>query len=837
MNATEKTWTICLYDSTTDNEPKRLELTKEELVVLLTEHERTDCHPCRRKHCKAKDGQAWSPVVIQAGKKRANKNVESVTLAMFDIDGITWDQLDQICERVEGHEVILHSSHSYAPPNDCRVRLVFFLSRSLAANEYRPFWDEVNQRFRLGADPIARPISQLFFLPSAPSGNPVLGVYEEGKVLDVDEILRDVRREALRDLGAPSIAPTTSTTPPLSLEEVDMGGLRDALRQYRPNENDPDGEWKKTLVRRVLSEEALADEGERDIAVHKIAWVLAAILPLETPQEAVLELLRPALVSLPGPPPDKFPSWLEKAADSHARAVEAISKDRAGREEQRKTTLGKLRTRMGWSEPSTTKEVTTARTETTGPRPSAQTETSSDTKEPEEEDPEAWKDLLQTSLTKTGTTQTDPVPLNVGIILECSPAWKNVLRLNEVTKDIEVVGGPLTEAERTSDHLGVAISNWLQAHYRLNLNFNVVKSELCWVATRNKYDPVKEYLHGTKQKWDGVPRVDRFLEVYFGARVEEDGRDISHYVRNVSRRWLLGAAARGLFPGCKMDNVLILEGDQGKKKSTALDVLGGEWFAEQQIQLTSKDSRELASKTWIAELSELASARQAEAESLKGFFSQRIDHFRLSYGERVQPFPRRSVFVGSTNDETYLKDPTGNRRYWPVFCEAFNIRQLRKDRDQIWAEAALLVLEANECKRCELPDRCDTHRWWFSDLENEELESINNNRLNGSNDAELILKWWLKMDKETRKKKFNEVKFTDFAVGALDIPKYQTGSFRYSIGCAVKKLGFVKKRSSSPGRPWVYVPTDTLLTMETVKDGLTSYSGGKKDNDDVEVKA
>lgn len=198
-------------------------------------------------------------------------------------------------------------------------------------------------------------------------------------------------------------------------------------------------------------------------------------------------------------------------------------------------------------------------------------------------------------------------------------------------------------------------------------------------AQRNRFHPIREYLDGLK--WDGEPRLDRWLEdIYESSACHE-------FNKLAGTMFLIGSVARVFDPGCKMDNVMILEGLQGLKKSSSIDLLYCGWFSDAPIPLGEKDSYQSIQGVWCQELGELDSFNKAESTTAKNFFSQRIDRYRPSYGRFTQDFPRQTVFIGTTNQSEYLKDHTGNRRYWPVRCLTVNIDLLRETRDQYWAEA------------------------------------------------------------------------------------------------------------------------------------------------------
>jgi predicted P-loop ATPase len=197
------------------------------------------------------------------------------------------------------------------------------------------------------------------------------------------------------------------------------------------------------------------------------------------------------------------------------------------------------------------------------------------------------------------------------------------------------------------------------------------------------FHPVREYL-GALQ-WDGVPRIDRWLTTYGGAEDTE-------YVRTVGALFLTAAVRRARRPGRKFDEMLVLENpEQGNNKSTALSILAvrEEWFSDD-LPLNADPKRVIESLRgrWIVEAAELSGMRRADVEHLKAFLSRQVDRARLSYDRLVTERPRQCVIAGTTNSEEYLRDTTGNRRMWPVAVRGFDVEALRRDRDQLWAEAA-----------------------------------------------------------------------------------------------------------------------------------------------------
>lgn len=202
------------------------------------------------------------------------------------------------------------------------------------------------------------------------------------------------------------------------------------------------------------------------------------------------------------------------------------------------------------------------------------------------------------------------------------------------------------------------------------------------VALDNRCDPVREYLDGLK--WDGTKRLDRWLSTYCGAAE-------SPFVNAVGAIVLIAAVRRARKPGCKFDEMLVLESPQGQFKSTALKVLAvrEDWFADElPLGSKTKELMEVLEGAWIVEAGELQGMRKGEVESIKSFLSRPVDKSRLAYGRITTRRPRRFIIIGTTNSDRYLKDATGNRRFWPVKVGVIDVEKLRAERDQLWAEAA-----------------------------------------------------------------------------------------------------------------------------------------------------
>lgn len=230
-----------------------------------------------------------------------------------------------------------------------------------------------------------------------------------------------------------------------------------------------------------------------------------------------------------------------------------------------------------------------------------------------------------------------------------------------------------------SDYDDVKAAEWCQRrHVNVPVETAAVAIETLARSRQPHINPVVEYLRALK--WDGEPRIGGWLTQYLGA-------PDTHYVNSVARKWLISAVNRVMVPGCQADYTLVLEGTQGKRKSTALRVLGKDWFTDDVADIGKKDSAIQLQGKWIVEIAELDAFRRAEMTTVKAWLVRRDDHFRPPYGRRAEDFPRQNVFAASTNKDDWGNDDTGLRRFWPVKVGNIDIDGLKEMVDQLWAEA------------------------------------------------------------------------------------------------------------------------------------------------------
>lgn len=292
---------------------------------------------------------------------------------------------------------------------------------------------------------------------------------------------------------------------------------------------------------------------------------------------------------------------------------------------------------------------------------------------------------------------------NVILPLRYDPAWAGVIGFDRMRNAVMALK-PLPCAElmrapeeddypRLWTHSDDLLTReWLEMTDFRRVSMEIVSNAVGAVARENAYHPVLRYLDGLRH--DGVPRieggstsggdtVEPWLTRYLGA---EDNR----YTRAVGKVLLLSMIARVRKPGCKVDTVPILEGPQGAGKSSACRILGGAWFSDALPDIRSKDAEAHLAGRWLIELTELEALGKADAAVLKSFLTRQVGRFRPPYERHEIEQPRQTVFVGSTNEGAYLKDPTGGRRFLPVRVGEIDLLALEDDRDQLLAEADAL---------------------------------------------------------------------------------------------------------------------------------------------------
>lgn len=234
------------------------------------------------------------------------------------------------------------------------------------------------------------------------------------------------------------------------------------------------------------------------------------------------------------------------------------------------------------------------------------------------------------------------------------------------------------------------LKHWLgTSEWAIEPSTNLLLEGTSLIAHRCRVHPVRDWLNGLA--WDGVPRIGTWIKKYCKGVAPEP------YLYDVSKKFLVAMVKRVFEPGCQMDYVLVLEGNQGERKSSVARALASDaWFMDNLPDLKDKDAMLNLQGKWLIELAELAEVKRADFNQVKAYLSRRVDTVRAHYGRLVSDIPRQSVFIGTINEGQYLKDPTGNRRYWPVKVGMSDTDGLKAVRDQLFAEAVHVYRKGEE---------------------------------------------------------------------------------------------------------------------------------------------
>ena len=295
---------------------------------------------------------------------------------------------------------------------------------------------------------------------------------------------------------------------------------------------------------------------------------------------------------------------------------------------------------------------------------------------------DSWVGELE--MTATGLFK--PTFLNATIIIGNDPALKDQMRYNMFTYSME-----RSDGESWMEEDSLLVRKHVGKNYGIDFPESKIEKAIDDRGFMNKYHPVRDYLFGLE--WDGKERIETVFIDYFGC---EDNL----YVREVALCWFVGAVARIMEPGFKFDTSPVISGLQGIGKTSFIRELGKRrWYGE----LSSFDPKvavEEISGKWIIEINEMGATNKQALEAQKSFLSGTYTRTRLAYDRRAADYKRQCVFFGSTNEDTYLKDSTGNRRWWPLDASSdvgfIDVEKLRSDVDQLWAEAMVLYSQGRK---------------------------------------------------------------------------------------------------------------------------------------------
>ena len=362
---------------------------------------------------------------------------------------------------------------------------------------------------------------------------------------------------------------------------------------------------------------------------------------------------------------------------------------------------------------------------------------------------------------------------NAMIALREDPALRDLYRLDEMLRApvIRANGGtrPLTDADIST------VQTYLQGA-GLQLGCDIAHQAVALRASECAFHPVRDYL-GSLQ-WDGQRRIHGWLHTYLGA---EHGP----YSSQIGQMFLVAMVARVYAPGCKADYMPVLGGPQGARKSTACAILGGEWFSDALPDITSgKEASQHLNGKWLVELAELAALGKAENARLKQFITRPTERYRPSYGRLEVIEPRQCLFIGTTNQSAYLRDESGDRRFWPVTVGAIDTDALIRDRDQLFAEAVTLYRSG--------------FRWWpEAGFEAEHIRPQQDARFEPDAWEEKIAAWLA----DARPANTTVLEVATWAL-SIEPARFGTAEQR-RVAAVLERLGWVRGPRTMVRRPWV----------------------------------
>jgi predicted P-loop ATPase len=281
---------------------------------------------------------------------------------------------------------------------------------------------------------------------------------------------------------------------------------------------------------------------------------------------------------------------------------------------------------------------------------------------------------------------------NVLLALEQEPELTNAFAYDEMLRTV-VLLRPLfsTDPNFTPRPVIDADVTGVQAHLQWfgfrRLGSGTTHEAIDKYAREHTFHPVRDYLNALR--WDGKGRLRTWLHDYLGADQPDKDHECD-YIAEIGTMLLIGMVARIFAPGCKLDYMVVLEGEQGTLKSTACAVLAGDYFSDHLPDITNKEAFQHLRGKWLIEVAELRAYSRAAIDHFKEFLVRDTERYRPPWGRKEVHEPRQCVLIGTTNKTLYLRDETGNRRFWPVKTGTIDIERLRQDRDQLFAEAVAL---------------------------------------------------------------------------------------------------------------------------------------------------
>lgn len=370
-----------------------------------------------------------------------------------------------------------------------------------------------------------------------------------------------------------------------------------------------------------------------------------------------------------------------------------------------------------------------------------------------------------------------PLPILANALTALRAEMPDALAFDEMGR-APMLMRPLTdEADfkpRRCTDVDVAVIQERLQHLGLKrLSKDVVHQSVEARAHECRFHPIRDYLDGLV--WDKTPRMGSLFPVYFGA-------DNTDYTKAIGTMFLISMVARIFVSGCKADHLPVIEGPQGALKSTACRVLGGEYFSDSLPDITAgKDASQHLRGKWLIEVSEMHAMNRAETAQLKAFITRQQEQYRPSYGRSEVEEPRQCVFAGTTNKDSYLRDETGGRRFWPIKAGKIDVAALERDRDQLFAEAVVRY-------------RAGAHWWPDNEFEQHHIMPEQASRYEADTWEENIA-FYLKVE--------SKVTIGQVAVSALGFEHKRIGrTDQNRIAACLEQLGWKRQKKDWLGKTW-----------------------------------
>lgn len=608
------------------------------------------------------------------GTRRKANAVKDRCILTLDLDNIPAGQTDAVLQRVEalGCAYAVYSTRKHRPDAP-RLRVLLPTDRETTPDEYEPLARKMAEYIGIDmADPTTFDVARLMYDPSCSADGQYVYLYGDKPFLSADGLLGQYRdwRNVAEWPQVPGEADKRAHKARVQKDPTEKGGIVGAFcrvydipgaidhylfEQYEPDPNNP---TRYTYTGGSTTGGAVVYDDGKFLYSHHATDPCSGLLV------NAFDLVRRHLFdgqddnAKPDTPPNKLPSFV--AMCQVALKDETVA--RVLNEERYKQAVDAF----------------------------AKEETGSSATQPEAPDV-SWMQTLDVNSRGDYAKTID----NVFQILRGDPQLRGKLAFDEFSNRGLVLGAlpwnQETQRRDWKDQDDSGLRQYLEKVYGITGKEKIYDA-ITNVAMGAKINDVKDYL--CRLQWDGIPRLDTLLIDFFGA-------DDTSYTRAVTRKFLVAAVARVYQPGVKFDTMPVLSGPQGCGKSTFLSRLGGRWYTDSLTTFEGKEAAEIIQGNWLVEVGELNAMNRSEINAVKQFLSRTDDVYREPYGRRTGRYPRRCVFAGTTNDAEYLRDRTGNRRFWPI---DLNPDQAKVDPftgftgaviDQVWAEAKT-VWEAGE---------------------------------------------------------------------------------------------------------------------------------------------